>query len=190
MRNPYLEFMAERGFALCDPNFENSNQRNDICAEYAYAIPNEEALLEIKKYSPRGVVEVGAGGGYWAMMLRALGVNVLAFDTEPDPRDNSWVTRQWSEVCEGGSEVAARHPERTLFLCWPRLYHSMAYDALSYYVGNMVIYVGEGEGGCTANDAFHETLNNGVWREVADIDIPQWDCINDGLWIYKRVNGG
>lgn len=48
--------------------FTESKARASMAREYAWAIPSPEALLAIKAASPKGVVEIGAGTGYWAML--------------------------------------------------------------------------------------------------------------------------
>ena len=50
---------------------------------YAWAVPSHEALSAIAEASPRGVVEIGAGTGYWAYELRDRGVSVAAYDIAP-----------------------------------------------------------------------------------------------------------
>ncbi|CAN0133571.1 unnamed protein product [Scytosiphon promiscuus] len=45
---------------------------------FAWAIPDERALRIMKHFGP--IVEVGSGQGYWAMLLRARGVDINAYD--------------------------------------------------------------------------------------------------------------
>jgi hypothetical protein len=53
---------------------------------FSYAVPSEAALRVIKRYSPHGIVEIGAGTGYWARLLSNAGVDIQAFDTAPPLR--------------------------------------------------------------------------------------------------------
>eukprot|EP00271_Cylindrocystis_brebissonii_P019739 TRINITY_DN6186_c0_g1_i1.p1 TRINITY_DN6186_c0_g1~~TRINITY_DN6186_c0_g1_i1.p1 ORF type:complete len:542 (-),score=66.17 TRINITY_DN6186_c0_g1_i1:227-1852(-) len=57
---------------------------------YSWAVPTEEALAAIAAAAPNGLVEMGAGTGYWAMLLRQRGVAVAAYDRRPmdDNRTN------------------------------------------------------------------------------------------------------
>jgi uncharacterized FlaG/YvyC family protein len=43
-----------------------------LVEKYAWAIPDDRALKIIKHFSP--IVEIGSGKGYWAAMLRKLGI--------------------------------------------------------------------------------------------------------------------
>jgi len=60
----------------------------------------------------------------------------------------------------------------------------MASDTLRQFRGDTLIYIGEGEGGCTADDMFFDRLDE--WKHIETIDIPQWDGIYDRLSVYQR----
>ena len=49
-----------------------------LCKKYAWAIPDERALHILARFSP--LIELGAGRGYWARLLRDRGVDIIAFD--------------------------------------------------------------------------------------------------------------
>jgi hypothetical protein len=50
---------------------------------YSWGIPTNEALDAVSNASPAGVIEVGAGTGYWAMLLQNRGVDIIAYDRTP-----------------------------------------------------------------------------------------------------------
>src|SRR5688572_22451888 len=85
--NPYLrEFNELR--ALCKPmGFLGEAleflQRLSLAQEYSFAIPNEEAITAIAKAGDKKIVEMGAGTGYWAMLLRQAGADVIAYERTP-----------------------------------------------------------------------------------------------------------
>lgn len=163
--------------------------RQELVIAYSWAVPTEEAIEAIAAHSPAGVVEIGAGGGYWAKLMRDYGIDVVAYDRTPYMGYRAWTKEEvrvkWSTVRRGGPKMASKHPERSLFLCWPPYDTSMAYDALCAYSGKTVLYVGEGGGGCTGDDAFHDELERN-WREVQYVHLPQWSGLHDDLYIYKR----
>ena len=160
-------------------------RRWDLCQEYAWAIPSEEALDILSSYNP--LVEMGAGGGYWAHLLRQRGVDILAYDSHPG--DNQWVSKQWTKVRKGGPEKLRKLPGRTLFLCWPPYNEPMAAECLKNFRGKYVIYVGESEGGCTGDDEFHSILDND-YTLVREQPIPQWYGIHDVMLIYRKIQNG
>lgn len=156
------------------------DRRQECINKYSFAVPTEEALACIAKYAP--IVEIGAGGGYWAHLLLQRGVQVDAYDKDPvESGRNHWKFTAHLSVREGGPEVLSHW---TLFLCWPYM-DAMAWQCLKEYQGQHVIYIGEGQGGCTANDEFFAKLER-EYDEVEEIDIPQWRGIHDGLTVYRR----
>lgn len=90
-------------------------------------------------------------------------------------------------VKRGGVERAAQYPDAALFLCWPPYNTSMAYDALRFYSGDMLIYCGEGRGGCTASDPFFQLVAE-EWELVAENSSTHiaWDGIRDSVAIFTR----
>jgi hypothetical protein len=191
-----------------DPNRYRDEATHGVKKRYSWAVPNGAALDAIAKHSPKGVVEIGAGGGYWAKMLRDRGVDVIAYDPAPPGRgEPEWHSgKAWSEVLLGDHTAVLGHPDRTLLTVWPSCSEGWAAAALELFSGDTVVYVGEGPGGCTADDRFHSLLgeHSGCWcfsgecdctpapeplfGEVDSVDIPQWWGIHDRLKIYKRVS--
>jgi len=164
--------------------FEGFKKRRELCAKYAWAIPNDAALEIIRKHAP--LIEIGAGKGYWASLL---GCDILCFDCHAkNPSVNTYVDsgESFHPVARGGADRIEDHPERTLFLCWPPYNTSMAADCLAAYDGGILVFVGEGRGGCTGNDDFWEAIY-AEWCPVGEVAIPQWDGIHDRLMIFKRI---
>ncbi len=180
--NPFL-----KEFASIKHRQDFFQKRMYLPQQYAWAIPTAEALDELKHYQP--IVEVGAGTGYWASLLRKMGVDIVAYDIVPVPaKDNAWhfrAKKSWSEVLAGDDKIAAKFPERTLFICWPPGDDSFAVNALSLYKGKTLIYVGEDVGGCNGNDAFFDLLSK-EWVLKKTIAIPQWPSIFDRMCVYER----
>lgn len=158
------------------------SMRHKFTEEFAWAIPSEEAIRKIVKFSP--IIEIGAGKGLWARLIQSAGADIIAFD------NFSWDKDQpvYFDVQKGTASKAKLYPERTLFLCWPPYDESMALKALvSYHKagGRKLVYIGEGHGGCTGCDKFHEYLYH-HFDEIDGMGIPQWPGIHDRMTIYKR----
>ncbi len=166
------------------------HKREQFCKRYAWAVPSQAAVELVAKYSP--LVEIGAGKGYWAKLLQEAGADVLAFDRAPPSSSMSGAHANghcdpgcFTKVRKGGPPQAAKHPGRTLLLCWPPYSGTMAADCLARYQGEHVIYVGEGEGGCCASGAFFRKLGRS-FEQVEELAIPQWMGLHDYLTVYKR----
>ena len=177
--------------------------RDWCCHLYAYAVPTPAALDAIASCSPQGVVEVGAGTGYWSAALRAHGVDMVALDVAPQkvrgvPDDGSahafneyhGEVPAFTEVERGGCE-ALESPVlrgRTLLLCYPPP-GPMAADALrACSFGDdptqVVAYVGEWCGD-TADARFEHELQS-AFRRVHRISLPNWGNTANSLTIWKR----
>lgn len=152
--------------------------RNALVRLYSFAIPTTYAIKLCAKYGP--IVEMGAGTGYWASLITKMGGDVIAYD------DGSWgYTERYHDVRHGTPETLAQHADRTLFLCWPPYDDSFARACLDHFRGDHLIYVGEGYGGCTADDEFHERLG-AEWEHIDGYPIPQWVGVYDSLSVWRR----
>jgi hypothetical protein len=186
---------------------------SSLTATYAFAIPTDHALRTIAGHSPAGVVELGAGTGYWAALLYELGVDVVAFDRAPaGSADNKWFhsSAPWFSVQRGDVEVVDRYSDRTLLLVWPTRDETWAGDALVAFRlagGDTVIHVGEGPGGRTGDARFHALLGDvgdclacrygildvpctcdivPLWHKVDVVALPHWPGHHDDLHVYRR----
>ena len=173
--------------------FECVEARDRLVARYSWAIPNDDALVVLATHAP--LIEMGAGTGYWAHLLRQRDVDILAFDNDPPTsaqHRNEWHRNQyvvgtsWTEVQQGTPVIlrGEAYAGRTLFLCWPPP-GSMAVRTLRAYAGNTLALVRccKEENG---DDAFYALLDR-AWRCEMDVAIPQWDCVQDTLTIWRRA---
>ena len=174
---------------LHGPTGMSAYERRVWCVRrYAFAVPTAPALETLAHYAP--ILELGAGTGYWAFLLRQRGVDVLAYDLAPPDRlsnPNHFHAVTWTRVEEGGLEVLADHPDRSLFLCWPPYRDPLATRALGAYAGTTLVYVGEPAGGHTADATFFEELARG-WRAVEQVPLPNWPGTHDALTVYLRLD--
>lgn len=174
--NPYLELFEK--LAEAGPEFL-SNIRRKVIWSYAWGIPNSAAIQALRDLGP--LLEVGAGSGYWAWMVRQAGGDVVAID------HNSYAPPHWCEVLFGDVSRIKEFPDRTLFLCWPPNHSSMASECLEVYRGQYLAWVGEQRGGVTGNDVFYGRLESD-FQLCKRIRIPQWPGCQDALFIFKRNN--
>ncbi len=169
---------------------------------YAYAIPSPETLGWIADMCDgRGLLEIGAGRGYWAGLLARQGIDTLAFDSEPPNRAENVSFRNgaghasvWHDV--GGlddlavAREAGEESSRALFLCWPPGWgNPMSAEALESYErsgGDRVIYVGEPRGGKTATVEFFDRLDERWQLTSEDPDFVAWWNLNDRAQCWTR----
>jgi len=158
--------------------------RDEILARYSYAILNQATIDALKSYQP--FLEVGAGIGYWAYEFKKNGIDYIATDPEPTCKDFFPTgTKCWTEIIKLTAVEAVRtYPNRTLLICWPGYGETWAYEVLKAFKGNIVVYVGEGQDGCCAEDKFFKLMNRD-W-DSEELSIPQWVGLHDKILILKK----
>ncbi len=175
-----------------------SEHGRELYLKYSYAIPNDEAIETISKFSP--LIEVGAGSGYWAKLLTDQGADILAFD------NYSWTTlgdayknsQTWFDVKKADESILTSDSGRTLFLCWPPRGSQFSSNALKNYQGKTVIYVGETPDHpglrffdtierqpSMANRTFFDLLKT-KFHLIKTVSIPNWPGYQDQVYIYER----
>lgn len=191
------EFLKERGFSEEDfvpwPKngiMKHIELRDEIICKFGFAILTSKTVEVLRSYVP--ILEVGAGSGYWAYELRRVGVDVVATDPgtgkyrfdKCDINGGKW--KFWTSVEKiNALDAIAKYPRRSLLIVWPDYDETWAATALKAYEGNTVLYVGEGTGGCTGNDEFHNVLDKGFPIQKV-IEIPQHFGIHDNLFICRK----
>jgi hypothetical protein len=94
---------------------------------------------------------------------------------------------EWHPVLQGTSK-ALLYPEnagRVLFLSWPPYGSDMGGKCVRRHQGDTIIYIGEGEGGCTGGTSMWKRLRK-EWTPVGTHDIPHWNSVHDAITIYQR----
>lgn len=179
------------------------DRRGSLCRRYTWAIPTPEDIAwMVGQVGDRTVVEIGAGTGYWAWLLQQAGVHVRAYDKAPpgrkgsrnfyhSPRTDAFdltddAGEQFSPVKQGSAYYAGMWPDAVLYLSWPPYSDAMADEAPDAYTGDFLIYCGEGQGGCTADDDFHDALESDWDLVSTSRGHAQWWGIHDTLESYRR----
>ncbi len=174
--------------------------------KYAPAIPTLTALSTIASFAP--TVEIGAGTGYCASLLRAQGTDVLYYDKNPPGQPGAESNHFhegascWTEVSRGDDSAVDLHPHRALFLCWPPPNSDMPVQALTRNRGEHFIYIGElpeDEDGHLHFRHLGKTVRKGItitakfftelrcgWDLIQRVELPHWEICMDNLYVFKR----
>jgi hypothetical protein len=161
--------------------------RFDMCGTYSWSICSPGDIAWMKDIlGGRGVVETGAGSGYWAWQMEQAGIDVAAYEPNEQGPGNHFARRTWTTLLRDDDSASRHHPGRALFLCWPSYAEPWAAQSLACYAGDLLIYAGEGEGGCTADSEFFQ-LRDAEWEEIGDspAHVSYWG-INCYLTAYRR----
>lgn len=183
-----------------DPNVivTNYRLREKWTKQYAWAIPNQQAIDTIVKYHNEykstneykifpfhfdGMIEICAGTGYWANMIEQhpqFKHDIVCYDINDNPK------YKYHEIEYGSYEQLNKqcNMKRMLFICWPPYGNSgneLLESCLEIYENDLFIYVGENDG-CTA---WSDKLDD-EWEEIDFVNIPQYDSLHDRLMVFQR----
>jgi hypothetical protein len=177
---------SEISAAFFDSQIERSYFRELFIKEFGFSVPSAEAFLTIMKYSP--LLEIGAGTGYWAHILRrCYGCDIVATDIIIEKSEYKFQIGKYFPVSKISADNAIKaHSDRNVFVSWPTYDDDWAENAIKHIKpGKFLIYVGEGCGGCCASDNFFKILNND-FKEIDSTDMLQFFGLHDNLWVYQK----
>jgi predicted nicotinamide N-methyase len=136
------------------------------------------------------VLEVGAGTGLVAKYLNEVGVKITATD------NYSWYNKNFNKwkwfypiVNLDFKAAIEKYHVDYLLLSWPPYREPMAKEAAKLFTklnqDRLIIYIGEGLHGCTADDDFHKGIK--VIDELDDVNdvFPQWRGLHDQCYLVK-----
>lgn len=126
--------------------------------EFGFVNVTPEFIQDVVKTCPEPMLEIGAGTGHFAEALRLAGADIIA--TNPKEAEYRFQVGKHGFVLPyDGLEARKLFPNRKLLIfAWPCYGLNWATEVLKTRP-ERVIYVGEGHGGCTANDDFHNYLD-------------------------------
>ncbi len=168
---------------------------------YAWSIPTPEIctyLSSLTGQEQRPVVEIGAGLGYWARVMRDRGVTWYAYDKYVEGYSKE--KRLWTTVVEGGPEKLHAHdsPDTILFIGYPpqrgMLGYGMDVECIRNFKGRDIIYVGEElsenekEINSTGSIAFAEALRESGFKQIGSLPCAQAPHKFDKMFHYRRKN--
>jgi hypothetical protein len=140
----------------------------------------------VKWIGKRKVLEVMAGRGWLAHALRLKGVDIIATDNFSWAKNRGWKEplTEVEELDAVESVIKYGKDIDILIISWPYM-DSTAYEVIKklYEVNPsaLVVYIGEGEGGCTADDLFFdhfEEIEDESFSEV-EKNYERWWGIHD-----------
>jgi hypothetical protein len=157
--------------------------RDELTKEFGFSIPCIKAPKKIQEIG--NILEIGAGTGYWTKLLKERGVDVISTDSKTG---NYGFQYNNETLRMNAIEAIEKYPERNVFMSWPCYGTEWAFEAAkAMRNGKTLIYIGEGHGGCVADDKFHEYFSNeDIFTGMEEIDIPQWDGIHDRMYIATK----
>jgi len=149
----------------------------------ALVMPSTKALIKLASGARKnGLVELGAGNGYWARLLAEEKVAVHALDVDPPELPSPGAV-----VKMGTAKDLAGVQEQTLLICMPPPGEDdCSTSALDHFKGDRVAYVGEWNSGMTATPRFHEKLLQ-QFELTKRIPLPNWPMMRAEMFLFRRL---
>jgi len=161
-------------------------------SEYAWTVTDPATVAFVAEHCGPLAYDPLAGSGYWAYLLGQSGVDVLTSDLMPPAPDsmNKYhrADTSWVPIVEADAVTACRSwgIGRTLLLSWPPYSEPIGELIVAAHPGDLIVYIGEGDGGCCGDDGMWELLALD-WVEVASHRPVQWYGMHDWVTVYRRI---
>lgn len=157
--------------------------RESFISHFGYALPNAEFIDEVAQMGK--ILEVGAGTGYLSQLIYQKGVEVIA--TDPGETLYLFESKRWFEVLEmDANKAIEKNPDHTVLMAWPCLNENWANEALLRMKNRQkIIFIGEEEGGCTANSSFFQTLEY-EFEKIRALPWKSFPMMNDKASVYIK----
>lgn len=163
-------------------------RRGEITAHVTWALPSREALRRIagnmEAHCINDVVDCGCGHALWPALLAPMThpTSWTAWDiTAPPPLHVAPGLPPFMAVTKHFPDFK---PECLSFI-WPTYDDPWSSQLLARVMPEFVLYVGEGCGGCTGDEAFHEILSSD-YNDILKVEIPRWPGIYDSVYMFQR----
>jgi len=126
-------------------------QQKNYQLNTAWATPTFNVIKYIKEIvEEKPVLEIGAGYGLWAALLKMVGCNIIATDDYSWMKHNNGTSKETYTDIENisyGNALEKYNEYKILFLCWPHPKGYMTYNTLQKFTednkGETLIYIGE-----------------------------------------------
>jgi hypothetical protein len=106
----------------------------------------------INKLAPQSIVEVGAGDGYLSYFLGERGINVIP----TDDYSRHHINRPDRVEKIGHIDALKKYAPDLVVINWEELLGKYSIDVLGYPTVKHLLWIGEGEGGCTGSEELWE----------------------------------
>jgi len=177
--NPYWEIVRQL------PSMREGHHL--LTKRYSWAIPSPGDMIWLTQaLSGRGLVEIGAGSGYWAWQAAQAGIDVIAYEPISSSTNTYTDGIEYSAILRDGLAAARHHPDRALLLCWPSHDDPWATNALHAYPGDLMIYIGQDQGGNCADDDFFQLLARSWSPADSSANHITWRHAPSAMTAYRR----
>ena len=168
---------------LSDVDYRSMFSYRVEVTKITWSLWTNEAVRKVKDLG-REWVSLGCGTGWVERLLHENGVDVIAIDLYPS-KNSFFEFGSGRFLRYGGERAQKSFKDRDVLIVWPGYGATWPVKvAKKMGTGQYLVYVGE-KGGCNATEDFFDCLD-ADFKEVDEINLINWECINDYLTIYRR----
>ncbi|KAI9686824.1 MAG: hypothetical protein M1820_010544 [Bogoriella megaspora] len=167
-----------------------------ICPSYD-ALSLLSQLSTLHKPTPRSILEIGSGNGYWAFLLRRLGITVHAVDNGASAWRTMWIA---DTIYTDGARYLKEHNggrDAVLLLVYPQVGADFTGKMLRAYEGDTIVVAGtQNRNGFTGfrGEVVSEWMEREMsgWRRVVQVPLPSFAGKDEALFVFMKggVDGG
>lgn len=180
-------FQLTHGYNLAVGSFMGSHAFREIFTDMlSFSIPTTEALASIAKFANRApIVEYLAGTGYWSWLLQnEFNVKVICTDKT---NDHFKVSQYKTFLPVLRKHISKPVADTVSFISWVPYTSTIALPFLRRMAPeSKLVWIGEGDGGCCADDKTYEYLDNS-FECVESVPLVQFQGLHDNLYLYRKL---
>lgn len=196
--SPKLEkyFQEDYQFKNFGISMFSSLLRNNYIKEFGFFLITEKFLNTcVELFSNEKILDIGAGSGFLSHNLISQNLDVKPIDLHINESNQYGFKKTYCDIINmsGKDYIKKNNNYDTIILSWPNYDNNFAYDILKLMPkGKKLLYIGENQGGCTANDLFFELLEEKTSILEYETEKLQkcslsWFGIHDKPYLYKVI---
>ena len=154
-------------------------------------VPSYEGL-EIIKQAAKGqtILEIGSGNGYWTLMLRRLGLGVVAVDNMQSEYRTLWISNTVVEDGEKYLKINKGCQDMMLLLVYPIVGLDFTRKVLKEYKGGTICVAGtQNRNGYTAfkDKTIDEYIQKEKpeFRKTVQLPLPSFAGKDEALFVFE-----
>ena len=184
---PYLHKVNSRTDCLHEwERFEKSHiERKKFIREYGFSVYSKETLnvlAQFLKDQGNTALEVFAGSGYLSTLLANRNVSVTASDKGAECFDKYKISNVYKRDIECDVLALNTAEFKTIIMAWPEMNTNAYLIARKMQPGQLLVYIGEDEGGCTATEEFFNELRDN-WEPLKEVQ----DSLNEHHYSFLSI---
>ena len=198
--NPYYDFWCWscQNLEWAGPEEKTANIKTShhvlpiFMHHFGCVVPSYESLEVIKQSAgKRAVVEIGSGNGYWAYMLRRMGVSVQAVDNQQSEYRTMWIGDTLVKDAEQYLKEKKGCKDDLLLLVYPIVSSDFTSGILDTYKGDTVCVAGtQNRNGYTAfkDRTIDEYMKveKPDYEKTIQIPLPSFAGKDEALYVFER----